>query len=329
MPGIDMAFDISAFEQCRICVIGDLMIDEYLWGTVDRISPEAPVPVVSVERKSYTLGGAGNVINNLVSLGVRVSACGVIGTGINANLLLKTFAGMKVETAALIREQGRPTTKKTRVIAANQHVLRIDRETTRSIKDETASRLYALLEKDVPEHDVLLVSDYGKGLFSPDLLKRLIDLGNHHKKPVLVDPKGLDFRKYANASIITPNRKEASLAAGIEIRDTGSIAAAGSKLLSSIPVNNLLITTGKDGMTLFEKGKPPYAIPAKARQVFDVSGAGDTVLAVLGTAVAAGLPLAEGAALANIAAGIVVSKVGTAPIEKDEFHNALNRHDKR
>ncbi len=324
-----MNFDISTFERCKIIVVGDLMIDEYLWGTVDRISPEAPVPVVSAERDSYMLGGAGNVINNLVSLGARVSVASVVGTGANADILLKNFADIKVDTSGLIRDPNRPTTKKTRIIAANQQVLRIDRETTRPITKDAVSHICNFLEKHISEYHAILFSDYGKGLLSPDLMKRLIDLANRHNKPTLVDPKGLDFRKYAGAAIITPNKKEASLAAGIEIKDTESLMAAGEKLLADIPVRNVLITCGKDGMALFEGENPPYMISAKTRQVFDVSGAGDTVLAVLGIAVASGLPLTEGAALANIAAGIVVGKVGTAPIEKGEFHEALNTSEKR
>lgn len=324
-----MNFDISIFERCKIIVIGDLMIDEYLWGTIDRISPEAPVPVVSAERATYTLGGAGNVIKNLASLGAQVSVASVIGTGTNADILLKNFADMKVDVSGLIRDPNRPTTKKTRIIAANQQVLRIDRETTRPIPERAVSHICNFLEKHISEYHAILLSDYGKGLLSPDLLKRLINITNSYNKPVIVDPKGLDFRKYSGASIITPNKKEASLAAGIEIKDTDSLIAAGEKLLANIPVENVLITCGKNGMVLLEGGNQPYMIPAKARQVFDVSGAGDTVLAVLGVAVAAGLPLAEGATLANIAAGIVVGKVGTAPIEKEEFQEALNIAEKR
>ena len=319
-----MDFDISIFERCKIIVIGDLMIDEYLWGNVDRISPEAPVPVVSVERESYTLGGAGNVINNLISVGAQVSVASAIGTGINADILIKTFADMKLDTSGLIRDPNRPTTKKTRIIAANQQVLRIDRETTRPITELAASHIYNFLEKHISTSHAILFSDYGKGLLSPDLLKRLIDLANYYNKPTLCDPKGLSFKKYAGTFIITPNKKEASLAAGVEIKDTDSLIAAGEKLLSDIPVKNVLITCGKDGMVLFEEGHPPHMISAKARQVFDVSGAGDTVLAVLGMAVAAGLSLAEGATLANLAAGLVVGKVGTAPIEKEELQEALD-----
>lgn len=324
-----MNFDISQFEQCKIIVVGDLMIDEYLWGAVDRISPEAPVPVVSVGRNSYTLGGAGNVINNLVSLGAQVSVTSVIGTGANADLLLKTLADMDIDTSGLFRDPHRPTTKKTRIIAANQQVLRIDREATGPITEKAISHICNFLAKHISGHHAILISDYGKGLFSSSVLKRLIDLANHYNKPILVDPKGLDFQKYAGASIITPNKKEASFAAGIDIKDADSLMTAGKKLLTGIPVKNVLITCGKDGMALFEEGKAPYVISAKARQVFDVSGAGDTVLAVVGMAVAAGLPLAQGAALANIAAGIVVGKVGTAPIEKEEFQEALNRSESR
>lgn len=318
-----MNIDLSKSDRCRILVIGDLMIDEYLWGEVDRISPEAPVQVVSVVRDSTTLGGAGNVANNLVALGAKVSVASVIGAGDNAQLLLKLFSAMNVDTTGLIQDRNRPTTKKTRIIAGHQHVLRIDRETKQEISKACVAGLVQFVNEHINDFDVVLLSDYGKGLLSETLLRQIIDTAKQNGKTIIIDPKGLSFKKYAGATAITPNKKEASLAAGIEIVDDTSLMAVGRKLIQDIPIQKVLITCGKEGMVLFEQGKEPYRISAEARQVFDVSGAGDTVLAVLGLGFALGASFQQAAALTNVAAGIVVGKVGTAPVSQSELLDAL------
>ncbi len=318
-----MSIDISKFDTCQILVIGDLMIDEYLWGDVDRISPEAPVQVVSVVRDSSTLGGAGNVVNNLVALGARVAVAGVVGAGAGGGLLLDMFKELKVDTSGLIQDPTRPTTKKTRIIGGHQHVLRLDRETQQEISDDHVTRLIQFVRDRIDEFDVVLVSDYGKGLLTKTLLQQVIDVTTRGKKTIIVDPKGLDFAKYASATAITPNKREAAVAAGIEIVGDPSFVAAGEKLLQNIPVHQVLITCGKEGMVLFENGKDPHRIAAEARQVFDVSGAGDTVLAVLGLGLASGASFRQAAGLANIAAGIVVGKVGTATVSKKELQMAV------
>ncbi len=323
-----MNIDLSRFDKCRILVIGDLMIDEYLWGDAERISPEAPVQVVSVVRDSSTLGGAGNVVNNLVALGAKVSVAGVIGAGEPADrgLLLKLFKDQNVDTTGLIQDPNRPTTKKTRILAGHQHVLRIDRETRREISDDHADRLVLFVKERLDDFNVVLLSDYGKGLLTESLLRQVIDVAKQNRKTIIVDPKGLNFKKYEGATAITPNKREASLAAGIEIVDDVSLIAAGRKLLQDIPVQKVLMTCGKEGMVLFEHGKKPFWITAEARQVFDVSGAGDTVLAVLGLGLASSPPEADfrqAAALANVAAGIVVGKVGTATVSLEELQRAL------
>jgi len=306
-------------------VVGDLMIDEYLWGEVERISPEAPVQVVSVVRDTTILGGAGNVVNNLVALGAQVSVASVIGAGesAEATLLLKLFKDLGVDTAGLIQEPARPTTKKTRILAGHQHVLRIDRETRQEIADEQVDRLVQFVKERIDAFDVVLVSDYGKGLLTETLLSQLIDMANQSDKTIIVDPKGLRFKKYAGATAITPNKREASLAAGTEIADDSSLMEIGQKLLQGIPVQKVLISCGEEGMVLFEHGKKPYKISAEARQVFDVSGAGDTVLAVLGLGLASGGSFREAASLANVAAGIVVGKVGTATVSREELERTL------
>ena len=317
--------DPAKFEQCRLLVVGDLMIDEYVWGRVDRISPEAPVQVVAVSSEEYTLGGSGNVASNLVSLGANVAVLGVIGTGKDGKLLLDKLKHIGVDTRGVVQESGRPTTKKTRIIADHQQVLRIDRETKKKISADTFNTLTDLAEQIVPEVDVILISDYGKGLVTRELVAHLVKLADAHGKLSIADPKGLDFTKYAGLSVLTPNKKEASLAAGLEIVNDKSLAAAGSALLQKSGVAKLLITCGKDGMVFFEPGLKPYKISTQAREVYDVSGAGDTVIAVLGLGLAAGLSFKKAVGLANTAAGIVVGKVGTATVTRKELALALKQ----
>lgn len=318
-------FDLIEFDKCRLLVVGDLMIDEYVWGDVDRISPEAPVQVVAVNNQDYTLGGSGNVANNLAALGATVSVLGVVGTGRNGELLLNKLSQLGSDPAGIIQETGRPTTKKTRIIAEHQQVLRIDRETKKKIAAETFASISALAEKIIPDVDVILISDYGKGLITRELIAKLVDLARAGGKITIADPKGLDFSKYAGITLLTPNKKEASLASGIEIMDEQSLASAGRLLLKKSDIDKLLITCGKDGMVFFEPGHKPFTISTKAREVYDVSGAGDTVIAVLGLGVAAGLSFKEAVALANTAAGIVVGKVGTATVAREELARALQQ----
>ncbi len=319
-----MSADMLNFDNCRVLAVGDLMIDEYVWGDVDRISPEAPVQIVSVTSEDYTLGGAGNVINNLATLGAYVSAVGVIGVGADGKRILEKLSALGADTEGVIKEADRPTTRKTRIIGANQQMLRIDRENTRDISEQTKAAIIRYVEAKIADTDMLLISDYGKGLLSKSLLQHLIAIAKAHQKPVIADPKGLDFSKYAGVTVLTPNKKEAALASGIEIRDDAALTKAGYRLLETSGIENLLITCGKKGMILFEPGKEPFKIAAQARQVFDVSGAGDTVLSVLGLAMANGLSLKQGAAIANAAAGIVVGKAGTATVSKQELAAALN-----
>jgi D-beta-D-heptose 7-phosphate kinase/D-beta-D-heptose 1-phosphate adenosyltransferase len=318
--------DISKFDKCNILVVGDLMVDEYLWGDVERISPEAPVQVVTIKEEDYSLGGSGNVVNNIVALGAKVSVVGVIGTGRNGQLLLDKLNELGVDITGIFQDSNRPTTRKTRIIASNQHVLRIDRETKESISEPTFEVIAKYLEDKIPDVDVVLISDYGKGLITEALIARLVAAAQKHKKITIADPKGLDFSKYSGISLITPNKKEAALASGIEVEDEKTLKEAGDKIFQRVGIDKLLITCGKDGMVLFDRNKAPYKIKAEARQVYDVSGAGDTVLAVLGLAVASGISFEDGAVLANTSAGIVVGKVGTATVSRQELSSAL-QHD--
>ena len=318
-----MAFDISKFNDCKILVIGDLMIDEYVWGEVDRISPEAPVQVVAVTGEDYTLGGAGNVINNLVTLGANVWAIGVIGNDASGQQLLEKLKDLNVDAGGVIAEPERPSTIKTRIIAAHQHVLRIDRESRKEIARRTFSKLAGAAEKIIPGAGAVLISDYGKGLITAEFLKEIIHCARKHQKPVIVDPKGFDYTKYSGAALVTPNKKEASQASGIEIEDTNTLHMAGEKILANTRIERMLVTLGKDGMVLFEPDQKPFKIATRARQIFDVSGAGDTVVALLGLALAAGATYKEAMALANTAAGLVIGKVGTATVSQKELKAAL------
>ena len=311
------------FADCRALVIGDLMIDEYVWGEVDRISPEAPVQVVSVVREDLTLGGAGNVVNNLRALGAQVAVAGVVGKSVDGNRMIEMFTSLDVDCRGVVQEAERPTTRKTRIIASNQHVLRVDRETKRDISPDSFERLADFLETTMPAIDIVLVSDYNKGLITRELLARIVSAAKKHGKYIIVDPKGFDFTKYQGASILTPNRKEASLASGVEITDDASLEEAAKRIMSRAGLDRLLITLGKDGMALFESGRPIYRIATRARQVYDVSGAGDTVLSVLGLALGLGASFQESTRMANAAAGIVVGKLGTAPISIEELTSAL------
>jgi D-beta-D-heptose 7-phosphate kinase/D-beta-D-heptose 1-phosphate adenosyltransferase len=315
--------DLSTFSDCHVWVVGDLMLDEYVWGDVARISPEAPVPVLAVAREEYTLGGAGNVAANLVALGARVTVAGVAGDDRHGRLLRQRFQDLGIDAEGVVVEPERPTTRKTRIVAARQQVLRIDREISRPVGSETVAAILRRIEDGIASAGAVLVSDYGKGLLTRELLGGVMAAARRRGKPVLVDPKGDDYRRYAGATLITPNRKEAAQAAGIAIVDEASLHRAAAILHERSGVDRLVVTCGPEGMVLFEKGRMPRAIRSEARQVFDVSGAGDTVIAVLGLALAAGADWIEAAGLANAAAGIVVGKVGTATVSRKELALAV------
>jgi len=315
--------DIESFfshaGKIRTLVIGDLMLDEYLWGKAERISPEAPVQVVDVQSEDIRLGGAGNVVNNLVTLGCRVAVCSVIGSDDNGSLLQDIFTRMGVETAALFAEPTRRTGKKTRVIAANQQIVRIDRESRELITAESEEAIIAFLEREGSNFQVLVVSDYLKGVLTARVLQAIISIGRSKSIPVVVDPKGSDYSKYRGATIITPNRKEAEQAAGTPIVDDVSLLAAAATLLDKLQLAALLITRSEAGMSLFRADGATLHIPTVAREVYDVTGAGDTVLAVLSLGLASGMSLEDAAALANAAAGIAVGKLGTSTVSPAEI----------
>ncbi|MBK5276879.1 MAG: bifunctional D-glycero-beta-D-manno-heptose-7-phosphate kinase/D-glycero-beta-D-manno-heptose 1-phosphate adenylyltransferase HldE [Desulfuromonadales bacterium] len=310
-------------DSIRCLVIGDLMLDVYLWGKAERISPEAPVQVVDVLREEMRLGGAGNVVNNLVALGAQVAVCSVVGEDENGRTLLEDFNNRKVAVDAIFRDPARRTSRKTRVVASHQQIVRIDRESRDPLSEEIESKLCAWITHHAASFNVILLSDYLKGVLTQRVIDTVIAAAGTASIPVLVDPKGADFTRYHGATILTPNRKEAEVASGISIRDSESLGQAAGLIMEQVGLENLLITRSEEGMSLFSHGGETVHIPTVAREVFDVSGAGDTVLASLAVGVAAGLGMSEAARLANIAAGIAVGKLGTSTVSPAEIINAV------
>jgi D-beta-D-heptose 7-phosphate kinase/D-beta-D-heptose 1-phosphate adenosyltransferase len=307
------------FEGKRIVVLGDVMLDEFIWGRVRRISPEAPVPVVEVERQTLALGGAGNVVSNLVALGASAAPLGIVGDDLDAERLRSAFQKLGVSTDGLVVDGARPTTLKMRIIAHSQQVVRADRESRAVIPEEIEDQLVARFLEQIEMADAVVVSDYNKGLLTKRLLARTLDPARERELVVCLDPKMRSFISYQPVTVITPNNQEAAEAAGVAIEDENSLVEAGRKLLDSINCRAVLITRGEEGMTLFTDGGEVTHIPTVAREVYDVTGAGDTVIATLALALAAGASLVEAAVLANHAAGVVVGKVGTATVTREEL----------
>ncbi len=315
--------NLEDFSNLKVLVAGDFMLDEYIWGQVGRISPEAPVVVVEVLRETQSLGGAGNVVNNLVALGAQAEVLGLVGEDPQAGVLREYLSRLGVDPAGLFTEPGRRTTRKTRVIGEAQQVVRIDRETTMPAAPAFTANALAFVDSRLPHLQAIVLSDYGKGALPPPLVRALIHRGREQGLVVVVDPKGHDYSPYARASVVTPNRKEAELAVGYPLTGRDEIRKAGHTLRESLLLESLLLTLGPEGMWLFTRDGGDILIPAQAREVFDVSGAGDTVVAVMALGLAAwGDPLTA-ARLANVAAGVVVGKVGTAPIYRTELAREL------
>jgi D-glycero-beta-D-manno-heptose-7-phosphate kinase len=314
---------ISRFKNARIMVIGDLMVDEYIWGNVSRISPEAPVPVVSVTSESLRMGGAGNVINNIHALGGKVLIGGVVGNDEMGRKIIQDLHKMGIDTRGVILEPDWVTTVKTRIIAHQQQVVRYDREIVRPIRSEALKKILLLLEDRINELDAVLISDYGKGVVCPELIDRVRSLTLGAGKILSVDPKVKNFPLFRNVTIITPNHHEAGQAAGRWIQSEEDLLEVGRQLLQMLKSKSILITRGEKGMTLFQEGGEITNIPTMAQEVFDVTGAGDTVISVLTLAMAAGADPKEAAVLSNYAAGIVVGEVGTATLKSSELEDAV------
>ena len=315
---------IDRFPKARILVVGDMMLDHYIWGNVSRISPEAPVPVVHVTKETVLLGAAANVVNNVHALGGSVRVCGVIGHDDAGRQLSHMLRAKGIHTDGLIVESSRPTTIKTRVIAHSQQVVRFDRETKDGIDRDTHRRIYDAVKQHVDDGlDAIILSDYSKGVVTKELVRDIVKLTSKRDLIVSVDPKVNHFGMYSGVTILTPNTKEASLGSKIEIESENSLLKAGTTLLKRLKCRAVLITRGEQGMSLFERSGRITHIPTVAREVFDVTGAGDTVISTLTLAMAAGAPMVDAARLSNVAAGIVVAVVGTATVKPEELKRRI------
>ena len=317
---------IDRFPQARVIVIGDIIMDEYIWGDVSRISPEAPVPVVDVKQETKTLGGASNVIYNMATLGARPVLCGVIGDDRTGRQILNKVDQMGLKTDGMVVEPGRPTSIKTRIVAHNQQVVRFDRESKKNIGPESIEKFLDFIGKNLNTIDAIVISDYGKGVISAPLMKGLRDLVRQASEGsiiIAVDPKTGNFEYYQEVDVITPNHHEAGAYCGFEIIDEDTLTQAGRKMLGELNCRSVLITQGKGGVTLFENGGETTHIPTVAKKVFDVTGAGDTVIGTFSLGLASGLDLKSAAVLSNLAAGIVVGEVGTSTVSAEALKKAV------
>ncbi len=303
----------------NILVLGDLMIDHYLWGSCERISPEAPVQVVDIAKETTVLGGAGNVINNLNTLGANVSVASVIGDDDNGVELLKMLANIGVDSKNIITQKSRKTSKKSRVIAVSQQIIRYDKESKEEITSTSVETIMNSLKSSMDSYDILILSDYGKGVLTGVLCQGVIKLAKKHSVKVLVDPKGSDFSKYRGAYLLTPNKKEAILATGLEIDTSESLELALEQLKKECELGVSLITLSEDGIATLDKEVEIF--PTVAKEVFDVTGAGDTVIASIAFALSCEKSIQESAAFANLAAGVVVGKIGSATVTLEEIED--------
>lgn len=306
----------------KIMVVGDVMLDEYLWGHVRGISPEAPVPIVEIRQQTFALGGAGNVATNLASMGCNVCLAGVVGADTQAAKIFELFSQTPRISTHLYPCQDRPTTTKTRILAHSQQLLRTDREERHFILADTEANILTCVQEQLDSLHACILSDYAKGVLTENLLSALITLCNVAHIPVIVDPKGHRYSRYFGATVVTPNVAEANLAASNNEEDM-TLEQVAEHLQSGIGDGALLITRGPGGMSLFQHGSPAIHIPAQARNIYDVTGAGDTVVAVLTLMLSTGMDMESAARLANFAAGIVVGKVGTSSVSLEELIAAI------
>lgn len=308
----------------KVVVLGDVMLDEFVWGDVTRISPEAPVPVVDIQRESFHLGGAANVLANLVALGAHASVVGVIGNDVAGERLRSSLRNAGADQDEyLVTDEHRPSTVKTRIIAHSQLVVRADRESRRPVNGQTESRIIEALQAALENAAALIVSDYDKGVVTPRILEKILPLA-YDRVPVLIDPKLRNFGAYRPATLVTPNHHEALRMASLEADTDEGLHEAARRIRAALHCDAVLITRGDRGMMLLEGTGAPVYVATAAREVYDVTGAGDTVIATLAAALTAGSSLIEAAALANHAAGIVVGKIGTATANASELINSFN-----
>lgn len=313
---------LERFKSLRILVLGDFMLDQFLWGRVDRISPEAPVPVVDVDRESFALGGAGNVVMNINAMGAQAMPLGFTGVDNAGDRIRQLLQQAGIQPENMIRSS-RPTTVKTRIIAHQQQVVRVDREDRTFIDHEMQQQLIQGFNQLLAEADAVLISDYSKGTITPDLLKTILPAARNAGKAVCLDPKIRHFSSYTPVTVITPNQAEASSLLGYPIVTQQDLEEAGRRILKLIDCKALLITRGERGMALFSN-ETLTLVPTQAREVYDVTGAGDTVISSLCLALAAGAEMLAAVQLANIAAGIVVGKIGTATVSPQELLDSIH-----
>ena len=313
---------LDSFKGKRILVIGDIMLDKYIWGDVSRISPEAPVQVVNVSRETFEAGGAANVASNISALSGKAFMVGIAGNDEAKNMLLEELRKKNIDVNGILIDQDKPTTQKVRIIGKSQQLLRVDYENREHVHKNIESSIIKFLEENIKESDVVIISDYAKGVITPEVCNKAIELSKKYKKIIIADPKPKHRDLYANVDLITPNNAEASEMAGIEDGTDDTVMEIGNKLLKYLNTN-VLLTRGEKGMSLFEKGGSISHIPAKAKEVYSIIGAGDTVVATLALALASGANLTEAATLANIAAGIKVGKIGTASVSTEEIKTGI------
>lgn len=311
------------FKGLKVAVIGDMMLDGYFQGVVKRISPEAPVPVVEVGNEFFRFGGAANVALNILKLGGNPFPVGVIGYDNDGTIFTSIVNELKIKSDGIFVDESRPTTSKTRVIAHNQHVVRIDKESKEYLNKKLQGRIFKYVEEHSDNLNAIILEDYNKGVLSASLIEKLIQLARSKGIIVTVDPKFNNFFSFRDVTVFKPNRKEAEDVLGMKIRTDEDISAAGSKILEKVNSRYVLLTLGEEGIAVFEKGKAERRMPTKARKVADVSGAGDTVISTLTMALAAGADIIEASYLANYAGGIVCEEIGIVPIELDKLFNTV------
>ncbi len=314
---------IRSFAGRRVLVAGDVILDRYVWGDVERTSPEAPVPVVKWRRQSTNLGGASNVVSNLCALGGKPELVGLVGTDEAAGEFRDKLKELGVSDRGLVADRERPTTIKTRIMSQGQQLLRLDREDDGALDEALGRRIIERFDKLLGGVEVVILSDYDKGVLAPKLCAAMIERARAAGKPVIIDPKGVDYRKYRGADVITPNQKEAQAASGIKIDGEAALAASAAALQRALKGRAVVITRGAQGVAVFERRKKAVHVPAQARAVYDVTGAGDTFIATLGLALACGAGVAEAARLGNAAGSIVVGKLGAATVDPAELLAAV------
>jgi len=319
IPAKRLKIILDSMSSKSIMVIGDLMLDEYIWGHVERLSPEAPVPVIEVQEESYKLGGAGNVANNLLSLGAKAAVSSVIGRDKHGEILSGILGDLNIPPENIFEDKDRKTIVKTRIIAHTQQIARVDKEDRTLISAELRSRIISSVKSSISTNHAIIISDYGKGVIGKELIDEIVKIAKENHVIVCVDPKERNFQHYKDVNIITPNTKELSFGSGIKVEDYHDTIRAAQKVKQGLGCETVLVTRGEHGMSLFDKDSPPTDIPTRAKAVFDVTGAGDTVIACFTLALSSGATPKEAAIIANVAAGVVVGKVGAASVAWQEL----------